>query len=138
MGRGASVLLDTVWNVSKYGVFSGPCSVWMWENTNDKKLRISTLFTQRDRELVHGMGSYINFFHNSKKFCGILIKLFPSTPNFLRKILVSKWDTMNTSHSYIHDSIRKSPRIYWQLYFQDCRYDMLLKLSSMSPADNRK
>ena len=36
----------TVWNVSKYGVFSGPYSVRMQENTDQKKLRIWTLFTQ--------------------------------------------------------------------------------------------
>ena len=52
----------TVWKVSKYGVFSGlyfptfgldterysisPYSVWMRENTEQKKLRIWTLFTQ--------------------------------------------------------------------------------------------
>ena len=36
----------TVWNVSKYGVFSGPYSVWMWENTDKKKLRFWTLFTR--------------------------------------------------------------------------------------------
>ena len=52
----------TVWNVSKHGVFSGPyfptsvlntgryfvspCSVWMRENTDEKKLRIWTLFTR--------------------------------------------------------------------------------------------
>ena len=46
----------TVWKVSKYGVFSGPYfpalgrsissySVRMWENTDQKKLRIWTLFT---------------------------------------------------------------------------------------------
>ena len=40
----------TVWNVSKYGVFSGPYfspySVRMRENTDQKKLRIWTLFMQ--------------------------------------------------------------------------------------------
>ena len=37
---------NTVWYVSKYGVFSGPYSVRMRENTDQKKLRIWTLFTQ--------------------------------------------------------------------------------------------
>ena len=36
----------TAWKMSKYGVFSGPYSVRMWENTDQKKLRIWTLFTQ--------------------------------------------------------------------------------------------
>ena len=35
-----------VWNVSKYGVLSGPYSVQVQENTDQKKLRIWTLFTQ--------------------------------------------------------------------------------------------
>ena len=39
---------DTTWKVSKYGVFSGPYSVRMRENTDQKKLRIWTLFTQCD------------------------------------------------------------------------------------------
>ena len=36
----------TVWNVSKYGFFSGPYSVRMRENTDQKKLGIWTLFPQ--------------------------------------------------------------------------------------------
>ena len=46
----------TSWKVSKYGVFPGPYfptfssispySIRMWENTDQKKLRIWTLFTQ--------------------------------------------------------------------------------------------
>ena len=38
--------IDTVWKVSKYGVFSGPFTVQMRENTDQKNLRIWTLFTQ--------------------------------------------------------------------------------------------
>ena len=36
----------TAWKVSKYGVFSRPYSVQMRKNTDQKKLRIWTLFTQ--------------------------------------------------------------------------------------------
>ena len=37
---------STTWKVSKYGVFSGPYSVRIWENTEQKKLRIWKLFMQ--------------------------------------------------------------------------------------------
>ena len=37
--------MNTAWKVSKYGVFSGPYSVLMRENKDQKKLRILTLFT---------------------------------------------------------------------------------------------
>ena len=37
---------STAWKVSKYGVISGPDSVRIQENTNQKQLRIWTLFTQ--------------------------------------------------------------------------------------------
>ena len=36
----------TAWKVSKYGVFSGSYLVWIQENTDQKKLRVWTLFTQ--------------------------------------------------------------------------------------------
>ena len=36
----------TAWKVSKYGVFSGPYSVRMRENTDQEKLRIWTFFMQ--------------------------------------------------------------------------------------------
>ena len=42
------------WKEAKYGVFSGPYSVQIQENTDEKKLRIWTLFTQcffRDSKL---------------------------------------------------------------------------------------
>ena len=29
-------LIDTAWKVSKYGIISGPYSVRMWENTDQK------------------------------------------------------------------------------------------------------
>ena len=38
--------LCTAWKVPKYGVFSGPYSVRLRENTDQKELRIRTLFTQ--------------------------------------------------------------------------------------------
>ena len=40
------IQLYTVWKESKYGVFSGPYSVLIQENTDQKKLRIWTLVTQ--------------------------------------------------------------------------------------------
>ena len=40
-------LYSTAWKVSKYEVFAGPYSVRMQENTDQKKLRIGTFFTQR-------------------------------------------------------------------------------------------
>ena len=45
-----------MWNVSKYGVFSGPYSVRMRENTDQKKLRIWTLFTQCKLRTFWGSG----------------------------------------------------------------------------------
>ena len=41
----------TVWKVSKYGVFSGPYSVRMRENADQKNLRIWTLFTYLEKLL---------------------------------------------------------------------------------------
>ena len=41
------------WKVFQYGIFSGPCSVRMRENTGQKKLRIWTLFTQWKQSLTH-------------------------------------------------------------------------------------
>ena len=40
---------QTVWNVSKYGVFSGPYFPAFGLNTDQKKLRIWTLFSQWQR-----------------------------------------------------------------------------------------
>ena len=39
-------MCNTAQKMSKYGVFSGPYSVRIRENTDQKKLRIWTLFTQ--------------------------------------------------------------------------------------------
>ena len=39
------LLFYTAWKVFRYGVFSGPYSVRMRRNTDQKKLRISTLHT---------------------------------------------------------------------------------------------
>ena len=41
-----SDFINTTWKLSKYGVFSGPYSVRIRENTYRKKLRIWTFFTQ--------------------------------------------------------------------------------------------
>ena len=44
--RSALAVVFTAWKVCKYGVFSGPYSARMRENTDQKKLRIRTIFTQ--------------------------------------------------------------------------------------------
>ena len=47
-----SSIIVTVWKVSKYGVFSGPYSARIQENTDKKKLRIWTLHAVCETRLV--------------------------------------------------------------------------------------
>ena len=46
---------DIVWNVSKFGVFSGPYFPALGLNTDQKKLRIWTLFPQWERQWTRFM-----------------------------------------------------------------------------------
>ena len=86
----------TAWKVSKYGVFSGSyffsISVWIRENTDQKKLRLWTLFLQCIYEDV--LKNY--FFEDIPGFD------VPNFPNF--QILISKFSKIQM--------FNKIPR-YW-------------------------
>ena len=62
----------------KYGVFSGPYSVRMRKNTEQKNLRIWTLFTQRSHTKVMCPSFNYNMLRNTV----ISVKEFPRNTSF--------------------------------------------------------
>ena len=83
----------TAWKVSRHGVLSGPYSVRMRENTDQKKLRIWTLFTQCVAKHYFAKRSTLDVCQSSEyvfEKTDLLIESF-----CLKLPIVSSWWTAN-------------------------------------------
>ena len=78
-------ITDTVWNVFKYGVLSGPYFPAFGLNTDQKKLRIWTIFTQWEAYLGPCQTSIVDAFSKNS------YRLLP-VDNFRKKIsIIDVW-----------------------------------------------